>query len=65
MPFDEEELDPHGECRHEIEILRSALMPFAKLAEAYPTFDGKLTFGFGDTVVTLAECRRARDVLVH
>lgn len=25
MPFDEEDLDPHGECRHEIERLRKAL----------------------------------------
>ena len=30
MPFDEEELDPHGECRAEIERLRAALRPFAK-----------------------------------
>ena len=25
MPFDEEELDPHGECRAEIEKLKAAL----------------------------------------
>lgn len=25
MPFDEEELDPHGECRHEIGRLKEAL----------------------------------------
>lgn len=30
MPFDEEERDPHGECRNEIERLRAALAPFAK-----------------------------------
>lgn len=23
MPFDEEELDPHGECRHEINRLKA------------------------------------------
>ncbi len=40
MPFDEEELDPHGECAAEIKRLaednaklRSALEPFAKAAE--------------------------------
>ena len=25
MPFDEEDLDPHGECRHEIEQLRKVV----------------------------------------
>lgn len=29
MPFDEEDLDPHGECRHEIERLRTALLNIA------------------------------------
>ena len=29
MPFDEEELDPHGECQHEINRLRSMLVAIA------------------------------------
>jgi hypothetical protein len=33
MPFDEEELDPHGECRAEIEQLRTALRRIVSLVE--------------------------------
>jgi hypothetical protein len=29
MPFDEEELDPHGECRAEIERLRADFLYYA------------------------------------
>ena len=38
MPFDEEELDPHGECRAEIKRLRAAIR--WALGEA-PSSDGK------------------------
>ena len=33
MPFDEEELDPHGECRAEIERLRALLISCRKAME--------------------------------
>lgn len=64
MPFDEEDLDPHGECRHEIERLRAALKPFARAAEmfAWPVFapDGHKLPG---TNITAGDLRAARTVL--
>ena len=34
MPFDEEELDPRGECRHEINRLREALISEQAVSES-------------------------------
>lgn len=36
MAFDEEELDPHGECRHEIETLKNHIAVLLNQLHLFP-----------------------------
>lgn len=75
MPFDEEELDPHGECaaeinrlKAEIAALRKVLEPFTKLGgpndgvmPAYHDLeDGVVVYANSGECITAGDVRAAR-----
>lgn len=72
MPFDEENLDPHGECQHEITRLRAALKAFADesadIAQNYDNARLAIVMQDGstsDTNLTVGDLRVAAIIFNH